>query len=535
MMQKKAFERFLPFLAVGLWLGLAPVIHADVEVSGLFSDNMVLQQGLRAPIWGWADEGEEITITFRGQTIKTTARGGKWMVRLDALKAGGPDTLAISGKNSIKINNVLVGEVWLCSGQSNMEWPLYESFESQADIDAATNSHIRLFVTPKVEADEPLERVKSNWQECTPKSAAVFSAVGYYFGRDLQKARGVPVGLIEADMNGSPAQAWVKRAVLEANPFYRLDILNQYKLEAKGYSEEMAIFEKEKAEAARNGTPFNKAPRRAPWKPSELYNGMLSPLIPYGMRGVTWYQGEGNVGTVYLYCTLLPDLIRSWRQDWGQGDFPFLIVQLAPFGGLTDQPYKRSPYSEAREVQLNTVKTVPKTALAVITDVGDPFAIHPRKKQPVGARLALAARGLAYGESIVYSGPLYKSMKVRGDKAVISFDHVGSGLEARGGELKGFAICGEDHVFVWAKAETDAGSGNKKIIVSSPLVPAPVAVRFGWANTPDLNLWNKEGLPASPFRTDDFPSNDAYYKEIEARALAKFGTNGAPKVDATAK
>lgn len=458
--------------------------RAEVRLPALFSDDMVLQQGGRVPIWGWADDGEEVTVKFRDQTAKAKAKNGKWMAKLSRLKAGGPDTLFVEGKNKLEVKGVLVGEVWVCSGQSNMEFPLNRAFEATNDIAGSANPMLRLFLVAKAKANTPAEDVKGQWKESSPQSVGSFSAVAWYFGRDLQKARQVPIGLIGTYWGGSPAEVWMSEHALSSNAEYKRDILDAYETGAKN-------------SAATNSS--GKA-QRAPWKPTELYDGMIAPLIPYGIKGAIWYQGESNAGRAQQYRSLFADMIRNWRQDWDQGDFTFLAVQLAPFKAIQSEPTE-SDWAELREAQLLATKTLPKVGMAVITDVGEEKDIHPRKKEPVGARLALAARGIAYGEKIEYSGPLYKSMKVKGNQAMLSFEHVDGGLEARGGELKGFAICGADKKFVWGKAEID----GEKVVVSSPDVMQPVAVRYGWADYPVVNFWNKAGLPASPFRTDDFP------------------------------
>ncbi len=485
----------------GLFLAATLTASADVRLPSLFSSNMVLQRSVSVSVWGWADDGENVTVKFRNQKVSTKAKQGKWSLKLSSLKAGGPDVFTVSGKNSIELTNVLVGEVWICSGQSNMEWPLKSSFAPEADIAASSNSMLRLLVVPKKKANEPIDEFKSKWQQANPTTTPGFSAVGYYFGRDLQKSLGVPVGLIQSDWGGSPAEVWMKQDVLESNPRYKKEILDAYEPVKKSYEEALAKYEKEKAED-KSGKP--KPAPYAPWKPTELYNGMIAPLISYTIKGAIWYQGESNAGRAHQYRSLFPDMIRNWRRDWNQGDFTFLAVQLAPFQAIKNQPAE-SAWAELREAQLYTTTVLPKTGVAVITDVGDEKDIHPNKKAPVGARLALAARGVAYDEKIVYSGPIYKKMRVKGDKAILSFDHVGCGLEARGGALKGFAICGADKKFVWAVAEID----DDKIVVSSPNVSEPVAVRFGWADFPVVNLWNKDGLPASPFRTDNFPMTTA--------------------------
>ncbi|MEP6662220.1 MAG: sialate O-acetylesterase [Verrucomicrobiota bacterium] len=462
------------FLILASFVAFILNATADVKLPALFSDNMVLQRGQKVAVWGWADDGEKVTVRFRNQTKTVVAQNGKWSVKLSSMKAGGPDVFTVTGKNSIKLANVMVGEVWLCSGQSNMEFLLHTSSESGKDIASAKNNQIRFFVVPNVKADAPATDVKAAWTSADPKTAAEFSAVAYYFGRDLQARLGVPIGLIESDWGGTPAEAWMNRKIFELNPRYKKEILETV-----------------------NG----------PWKPAELYNGMIAPLIPYGIKGAIWYQGESNAGRAEQYRWLFADLIRSWRNEWQEGDFPFLLVQLAPFQAIQKEPGE-SAWAELRDAQLNATKVLPKVGMAVITDVGDEKNIHPTRKKPVGARLALAARAIAYGESIEYAGPTYKSMKVKGDKAILSFDHVGGGLEARDGKLQGFSICGPDKKFVWADAKID----GKKIIVTSPAVNTPVAVRYGWADYPVVNLWNNDGLPASPFRTDTFPMITASQK-----------------------
>lgn len=491
---------FLAALALGSLLQLT--VQAELQLPALFSDNAVLQQGMTVPVWGWADDGEVVTVKFRGQKVTATTQLGKWSVNLKKLKAGGPDTLTVSTKTkTLQFTNVLVGEVWVCSGQSNMEWPLDKSFEPQADIASATNAQIRLFLVPKNKSDAPTTRIKAGWVICSPDVIKWHSAVGYYFGRELQKTRKVPVGLIETYWGGSPAEAWMSREALEMRPRLQKEILDSHSETMKKYREASIAYEIEKAETVKVGQKFEKNGPWLPWKPSELYQGMIAPLIPYAIKGAIWYQGESNAGQAEQYRVLFTDLIRNWRRDWGQGDFPFLCVQLAPWKPIKEQP-DNSDWAELREAQWLATKTLLNVGMAVITDVGDPKDIHPTKKQPVGERLALAARAIAYGEKIEFSGPLYRSMgQLNAGKIHLDFDHVGKGLEARGGELQGFAICGADQKFVWAKAEI---VGNT-VVVSSPEVPNPVAVRYGWADCPVVNLWNKDGLPASPFRTDDFP------------------------------
>jgi sialate O-acetylesterase len=461
---------------------------------------MVLQQQKPIPVWGWAEDGEKVTVQFRWQKATTVAKDGKWMVRLQPEKAGGPDRFIVKGNNTVEFHDVLVGEVWICSGQSNMEWPMSRAFEPQQDIQNATNPMIRLFTVPKLKAKAPVRDVQASWQVCAPEVAKNFSAIAYYFGRALQLARGVPVGLIHTSWGGTPAEVWMSEEVLAANPEFQRDILDAYPAAWRSYQKQLTDYMEQKAALEKEGKKSEQRAPRSPWKPCELYNGMIAPLIPYAIRGAIWYQGESNAGRAYQYRTLFADLIRNWRKDWGQGSFTFLAVQLAPYMKIQEQPVE-SAWAELREAQLLATQSLLNVGLAVITDLGDPNDIHPTKKGPVGERLALAARGIAYGERIEYSGPVFKRMVVKGDQAILSFQHTGRGLDARGGELKGFAICGSDHHFVWAKAVIQ----GQRVVVSSPDVPHPVAVRYGWADCSVVNLWNKDGLPASPFRTDDFP------------------------------
>jgi sialate O-acetylesterase len=483
--------------------------QAEVKLPALFTDGMVLQQGMPVPVWGWADEGENVTVEFAGQKHSVRTRNGKWMLKLDPLKAdahGRP--LKIAGNNSLTVNDVLVGEVWIASGQSNMEWSMTRSHSPAEDIAAASHPQIRLFTVPKLKANEPVPDVRSNWQPCTPQTVPGFSAVAYYFARDLHKALGVPVGIIHTSWGGSPAEVWMSEQALSIHPAYQREILDSWSAAHQRFQENLANWEKEKAAAEQAGQSFNKNRPSPGWKPTELYNGMIAPLIPYAIKGAIWYQGESNAGRAHQYRTLYPDMIRNWRADWGQGDFAFLGVQLAPWDKnrkrsieeITAAPVE-SDWAELREAQVLSTQVLPRVGLAIITDAGDKDDIHPAKKEPVGARLALLARRIAYGESLVASGPAYENFQVKDGKAILSFANVGGGLEARGGELKGFAVAGEDRKFVWAKAQIE----NDKVVVSSPEISNPVAVRYGWADYPVVNLFNKEGLPASPFRTDDFP------------------------------
>lgn len=521
-----SYRRSLRLILPSLFLCLALAVRADVKLHGLFSDNMVLQRDASVPVWGWADEGEQVTVQIGEKKATTIAKGGKWMVRLGKLKTGGPVELKVTGKNTIVLRNVLVGEVWIASGQSNMEMAMRSCHNAEAEIATTANPMLRLYTVPKLKADAPVDNVPASWQECNPTNTPGFSAVGYYFGRDLQRALGVPVGIIHTSWGGSPAEVWMSDRVLSGNPEYKRDILGSFQGQMKSFEDALAKFIADEETAKKDGKPFNKRRPGTPWKPSCLYNGMIAPLIPFAIQGAIWYQGESNAGRAWQYRTLFADMIRNWRTDWDQGKQSFMLVQLAPFKDIKAEPAD-SDWAELREAQALSTKALPKVGMAVITDVGEERDIHPKKKEPVGARLALAARAITYGERILYSGPTFKRMRVKGDKAVLSFDHVGKGLEARpvpqsdaskisgspaalvysapAGKLEqpllGFSIAGEDKKFVWANAVIEGGT----VVVSSPKVPKPVAVRYGWADYPVVNLWNKDGLPASPFRTDSFP------------------------------
>ena len=408
------------FLVLLCTAGLA---SAEVRLHNLFTDHMVLQQSTSVPIWGWAEEGEKVTVEFAGQKVSTTTRNGRWMVKLKNLKPGAPATLRVfsdwGGKHTaLQVSDVLVGEVWIASGQSNMEWGMRSSFNSTNDIAASANPQIRLFTVPKLKLNAPTNNVKGAWQECGPETVPGFSAVAYYFARDLQKALGVPVGIIHTSWGGSPAEVWMSEEVLAANAEYKKDILDKYAADNAKLPAQIANWEKQRDAAKAEGKPFN-ARKPSPWKPAELYNGMIANIVPYAVQGAIWYQGESNAGRAWQYRRLFAEMIRNWRADWGY-DFTFLEVQLAPY----DQSRKRSVeqitaapvesnWAELREAQLLATKTLKKVGMAVITDVGEKDDIHPTKKEPVGARLALLARKIAYGEKIVADGPTYSGVKFK--------------------------------------------------------------------------------------------------------------------------
>ncbi len=504
-MKNSILNRTLLGLAISALLAVAAsVARAEVRLSSLFSDGAVLQQGVAVPVWGTAKDGERVTVVFRKQKVSTIAKGGRWLVRLKPLKAGGPDTLSVAGEgNTLVVSNVLVGEVWLCSGQSNMAFALSRAANAAEAIAGARDPQLRLFTVPRCATNTPLSDVPGAWVESAPETAASFSAVAWFFGRDLRRALKVPVGLIHSSVGGTPAEAWTSRATLEADPNLK-PILERYAASIKNYDpaaaaarhkQALARYKAAVAKAKAAGEPPPQAPRalRDPrqysGRPCALYNGMIAPLQPYAIAGAIWYQGEANSPRAAEYRKLFPTMIQDWRRAWGQGDFPFLFVQIAPHQRMTP---------EIREAQLLSWQNTSRTAMAVTVDIGNPTDIHPTQKEPVGARLALAARAVAYKEKVAYSGPVYAAMKVKGRRVVLSFRHVGGGLMATGGELKGFTIAGADGNFMPAQASIE----GDKVVVSSPSVAKPAAVRYGWASTPDVNLFNQDGLPATPFRTD---------------------------------
>jgi sialate O-acetylesterase len=623
--------------------------RAEVIPSSLFADHAVLQQGMPIPVWGTAAAGEAVTVEMAGQKLSTTAnRDGAWRVQLAPVRAGGPFTLTIAGRNTVVLSDVLVGEVWLCGGQSNMERQLGPRVGQQPITDwekeaaAATYPQIRHFGVAQTKSFTPRDVAQGRWEVCSPESVKDFTAVGYFFGRDLHRARHVPVGLIHSSWGGTPAEAWTSLAGLRALPvfatlpeqlrelvadpaaarrrhesaleiwfrahdagsiatpawsaptldpggwkampvpalwedegepdlngvvWYRktfdlpagveaaaadlrlgmvddvdttwvngakvgftagYNLVRSYPLPAGLLKPGRNVIAVRVLDTGGGGGIWGEdGPRivfadkaapppvalTSPWQyrvgrrlehgpwppagftgdpttPTVLWNGMIAPLVPYAMRGAIWYQGEANVQRETEYRAIFPALIADWRRAWGQGDFPFLFVQIAPFRDMTP---------ELRDAQLATWLATPNTAMVVTTDCGDANDIHPARKQPVGARLALAARALAYGEPLEYSGPVFESMTVAGSQAILRFTHLGGGLVAKGGTPRGFTVAGSDRVFHPGVAVIRGAT----VRVSSRAVPKPAAVRYGWANVPDGNLFNQAGLPASPFRTDE--------------------------------
>ncbi len=649
------FKKIKLFLFITLLLPLSA--FSQITLPKLISDGMVLQRNTDVKIWGWADPGETIAIDFKDSSYNTTTNeNGRWEVTLSDLEAGGPYTMTLKASNTVTIRDIMVGDVWIASGQSNMELPMSRVRPMyEKEIANAQNNAIRYFDVPNTyNFDRPQRQLSSgSWEKTTPETVPNFSAVAYFFASKLNDKYGVPVGIINSSLGGSPAEAWISEGTLQQQfpeyyneaqlykdsalvnkiqvsdnarrqawyrqlnnqdngydnpetPWYKADLntsdwsttdipgfwantelgsldgvvwfrkevdipsemagkrvqLNLgrivdadsvfvngtfvgttsyqypprwYKVPAGVLKEgtntiairvinergnggffpdkEYKVTDGEQTIDLKGEWKYKTGASMPPlesqtfirWMPVGLHNAMIAPLLDYRMKGVIWYQGESNTYRPAEYERLFSTMIKDWRNKWNQGTFPFLYVQLANFMKASSQP-SESNWARLRESQLKTL-SIPKTGMAVTIDVGEWNDIHPLEKKPVGNRLALAARKIAYGEDIVYSGPIYKSMEIKNDRIILNFDHTGSGLMAKGGnELKRFAIAGPDSNFVWANAKVISDS---KIAVWSDKVENPVAVRYAWADNPEgANLYNKEGLPASPFRTDNWPATE---------------------------
>lgn len=486
-------------------------------MASLFTDHGVLQRDRAIPVWGTAPAGTDVSVQLAGKAVTATADAhGTWRAELPAVPAGGPLELVVQGDTSVVLKDILVGEVWLCSGQSNMDFTVARTekkyfagtLNEATEIAAADHPRIRMFTADLKMADEPVRELAGDWKVCSPATVGDFSAVAYFFGRDLQKELNVPIGLITIAYGASTAQAWTSRAALQANPELA-PMLEAYATACSEYDSGVAKtkFEEalkkwelaaEKAKAEGKNPPRKPAfkdPRQDQHNPAVLYNGMVAPVAPYSFRGAIWYQGESNGYNSQLYLELMKTLIADWRKTFGN-DFPFLFVQLAGHKAPSTQPVQgNSQPARVRDAQLATL-AIPNTAMATAVDVGDEKDIHPKNKQEVGRRLALAALGTAYGQMIVYSGPIATSATRDGSIVRIKFNHVGGGLVGKTDTLTGFAMAGDDGKFAFANAKIDGDS----VIVQSVEVAAPTEVRFGWHDHPQIVLYNKEGLPASPFK-----------------------------------
>ena len=522
-MFRKAYKEHLKsivFPLFGVFL-LTTTLSADIRLPSVIGSHMVLQQDKPIKIWGWAEPGERISVAFGDQNAQTTVdKDGRWEIALEAVKADKSRyKMTIIGSQSPPINrdDILLGEVWICSGQSNMEWEMWRIHSPIPEIQRADFPKIRLFHVPRKVSVYPLEDVKAEWKVCAPRTIRNFSAVAYYFGRELHQKLDVPVGLISTRWGGTRIEPWTPIAGFQSVPELH-DILEEMKSEDKEYRTELKKHLPEQknwlktVEAALAGgkkippqPEMALHPNHDPQAPTALYNAMVYPLIRFTIRGTIWYQGESNRNDGLIYTKKMEALINGWRSVWGLGDFPFYFVQLAPYNygssleeeGIGVPDYYRLPL--IREAQLNALK-IPNTGMAVTTDITNLYDIHPKNKRDVGYRLSLWALAKTYGKKdLVYSGPLYKSKAIEGSKIRILFDHVGSGLISLDDRaLSWFEIAGLDRVFYKAQAEIDRGA----VVVWSEKVSDPAAVRFGWYQLATPNLGNREGLPASPFRTD---------------------------------
>lgn len=503
-------------------------LRAAERLANIFADNMVLQRDIAAPVWGWAEKGQSVRVSFAGQEKTATAdETGRWMLRLDPVPASKtPQQLTVVGATTQVVKNVLVGDVWICAGQSNMSWFLQDSTNGKSEIATASHPDLRFVRVSQTISPFPLQdnEPRLSWEACAPMRENMWmTAVGYFFARELMKEIDVPIGLIGANLGATCIETWIPISGFHGEPGLSgpVDQYRRFLTELKGW-----LATAEPALDAGRPLPAFSGDLMATadfQQPAKCFNGMIHPLIPFGLRGVIWYQGEGNGPEGEIYHQKMKALIGSWRTLWNQGgsteakshDFPFYFVQLANF----QKPNPENPggagetWARLREAQLKSLD-IPNTGMAVTIDIGEVENVHPANKQDVGRRLALWALARDYGRKVVYSGPLYKSYAVEGDKIRITFDHVGDGLcvgtkngvepfaEEPSGTLRQFAIAGDDQKWRWA----DAAIVGDSVVVSHPEVPKPTAVRYAFALNPaGANLYNKAGLPASPFRTDDWP------------------------------
>ncbi len=513
---------FSPLLLLPRWAG------AEVRLPAIFGDHMVLQRDMELPVWGWAEPGEEIQVSIGDDEASTAANeNGQWRVTLPALKASSePMEMTVTGKNRIVLRDVLVGDVWLCAGQSNMERTVLQAHNAKEALAGADFPQIRFFQVKRKISFDPQDDCEGRWVVCAPGSPELkeFSAVAYFFGKEIHETQGLPVGLIGAYRGGSPAEAWTSLSGLQSASVFQ-HYADDFEHTHGHLSELLDTYQNEtlpdwtRAMKEWNAKPEPKGPKPRwplspvanPRQPVVLFNGMIHPLIPFGIKGVIWYQGENNgqsTERAQEYAVLFPAMIADWRSRWGQGDFPFLYVQLTSYQTKKSE----NDWPTLRDSQLRSL-SVPNTAMAVTIDIGEQYDAHPKNKVDVGQRLALAARHLAYGEDIVYSGPIFQSMQIEDSKVFLTFDDVGGGLvigappPIRVGQkslepadsLQGFEVAGADGKFVSAQASIEGDT----VVVEAPSIPEPVAVRYAWAAWPDPlpNLYNAEGLPASPFNT----------------------------------
>ncbi|MBI5395773.1 MAG: sialate O-acetylesterase [Verrucomicrobia bacterium] len=534
MKRTNRFARVLQLSIAAVVAVLASRADADVTLPAIFSDHMVLQRDAAVPVWGWAEPGEQVTVSIAGQarTAKADAKG-RWMVKLAKLKAGEALAMTVKGKNSIAISDVLVGEVWLCSGQSNMAMTVNRAKDFDKEQAAASLPKVRHFRESSAPSDKPQEKGVGKWEVCSAETVGGFSATAYFFGREVHKALGVPVGVINSSVGGTPVEAWTsweaQKNFAELKSLFesweqRQATWDPVKAQA-AYEKQLVAFKEAAKKAKTEGTSLKRPPRKpeepriATHHPATLFNGKIAPLVPYALRGAIWYQGESNAGQGHLYHLQLSALVNDWRARWGLGDFPFAWVQLPNFHAAQKEPVEDTGWVLVREGMLKTL-ALPNTGMAITTDIGETSDIHPKDKQTVGKRLAMWALAKVYGQKVAASGPLPVSHKINGSEVTVTFKHADSGLvvnaggamvtpreewpsvwpEGGFGQIRGFVVAGADKKWHRAAAKI---IGNT-VVVKSPEVKQPVAVRYAWADNPDCNLYNRAGLPASPFRTDDW-------------------------------
>lgn len=495
---------------IALLFLLIACARADVTLAPLFTDHAVFQRDKPLPVWGWADPEEHVTVTFGDQQVGATATSdGRWLVVLSAVPASSnPTELTATGKTTARITDVVVGDVWLCSGQSNMEWPVRRAQNAEQEIATANYPLIRHTKIKQTVADTPADKVEASWVVCSPATVGDFTAVGYFFARDLQPRLNVPIGLINSTWGGTPVESWMSPAAYASNPAFGVvkqrwqQVLAEYPQKKTEYEAALAKWTAAEAAAKAQNQKFNDPRPSGPqgpghsYTPSGLFNGMINPLIPGALRGFLWYQGETNTSHPPEYADLFSAMIRSWREHFGQGELPFFWVQLAPY--KYSDPFALE-CAAVREAQTRTL-SLPMTGQALTIDIGDKNDIHPRNKQEVGRRLALLARAKTYGMPVDFSGPVFAGISHEGSVLRVRFTHAGTGLTARDKPVQSLQIAGADRRFYPATARIEGDS----ILVSAKEVPAPVAVRYAWFNAPEANLYNGAGLPATPFRSDDW-------------------------------
>ena len=508
-MSPRSVLRFIALIPALLCVGVG---QAELKLSAVFSDHMVLQQKKPIQIWGWSDPEQEVTVTLTRAGTETSEsaksdKSGRFEVKLPAMKAGfDVCTLKIQADETRVLKDILVGEVWLCSGQSNMARNVNSANDADLEAMTANYPNLRLISVPQVGTQETQTTFEGSWQKCTPTSVKEFSAVGYFFGRQLHQTLNVPVGLIDNAWGGSACEAWIERDLLAADEKFQ-PLLEKWQAKESTYDHQKALasynvkFAKWK-ETKKGNRP--RAPRNVlagQHRPANLYHGVLKPIMGYTIQGAIWYQGETNSGRAYQYRDLFPLMISSWREEWGQGDFSFYWVQLADYMAETEQP-EESAWAELREAQTMTMSKLPNTGEAVIVGLGEAADIHPKNKQDVAKRLVRWALANDYGmTNLAHRSPMYQSMTVNDGKVILKFNHVGAGLDTFDvREPIGFAIATKDGAFEEAQAKV---TSKNTIEVWHPDIADPAAVRYAWANNPVCNVQSKEGLPLTPFRTDD--------------------------------